>query len=204
MLTRCEQKIMEVVLVKPFASYSVRQLSTTIKQSYALTHGAVQSLYGRKLLTMKKMGKALACQANLSADPQILALATIEHAYRFLHKAYFGFIIEELQQKLYDELYILILFGSHARGTATKTSDIDLLFVVNAEPEIERVRKKVKTVLSSTQLKVEFEIVTAAWLFQMFNEKGTVGREVLECSLVLQGAEAYYNLVREHDQKRGH
>ncbi|MEM8526301.1 MAG: nucleotidyltransferase domain-containing protein [Bacteroidota bacterium] len=44
-------------------------------------------------------------------------------------------ILEDLKKEfrgLYgDELYNLILFGSHARGEATEDSDIDLLVVLN-------------------------------------------------------------------------
>ena len=38
----------------------------------------------------------------------------------------------------------------------------------------------------------------------MFQQKNSVGREVLECSIVLYGAEQYYTLVRQYDQKGGH
>lgn len=101
-------------------------------------------------------------------------------------------------------IYIMILFGSYAKGTATKKSDIDLLFVVQNEADIEKIKKKVRSVLSSTNIKIEFDVITIEWLIKMFEERHTVGREVLEASITLYGAEQYYSLVNSYDKKRGH
>ncbi len=54
----------------------------------------------------------------------------------------------------------------------------------------------------STALKIDTEVVTTAWLVQMFNEKNSVGREILNNYLVLHGAEQYYILVRKYDQQK--
>jgi len=195
---------MEVVLPQPFKTYSMRQISKKIKGSYALTHQSIKSLLAKKIIKAEKIGNSLACQLNFSADPQLLAISSLIHAQNFLNKARFGFVIDEIKEKLNDFIYIMVLFGSYAKGTATKESDLDLLFIVQNEENLEMIRKKVKSVLSSTKIKIEFEAVTTKWLMQMFEEKNTVGREVLENSIVLHGAEQYYTLVRAYDQKRGH
>ena len=58
--------------------------------------------------------------------------------------------------------------------------------------------------LSSTNTKIEFDVITAEWLIKMFEEKNTIGREVLEGSIILHGAEQYYSMVNAYDKKRGH
>lgn len=204
MLTNCEQKIMEVLLPQPFQVYSIRKISEKIKTSYALTHESIQSLIKKKLIKTKKIGNSLSCQPNLSAEPQLLAISSLIHSQKFLNKVRFGFVIDEIKDKLNDMIYIMILFGSYAKGKAKKESDIDLLFVVQNEKDIEKTRKIVKSALSSTRIKVEFEVITTGWLIKMFEEKHSVGREVLEGSIMLHGAEQYYTLVRAYDQKRGH
>ncbi len=204
MLTACEQKIMEVVLTQPFKAHSIKHISELIKSSYALTHESIKSLLNKKILKAKKLGNALACQLNLSADPQSLAISSLIHSQNFLSNAAYSFVIDDIKNKLDDLIYIMILFGSHAKGTATKKSDIDLLFVVQNEQDIEKTRKKIKTALSLTNIKVEFEVITTEWLTKMFEERHSVGREALEASIILHGAEQYYNLVKAYDKKRGH
>jgi predicted nucleotidyltransferase len=204
MLTNCEQKIMEMLLPQPFRAYSIRQINIVIKGSYALTYQSVHSLTHKKLIKAKKMGNSLSCQLNLSADPQLLAISSLIYSQGFLRRVRFSFLIDEIKERLNDLIYIMVLFGSHAKGTAKRSSDVDLLFVVQNEKDIEKTRGKIKSVLSSTKIKVEFEVITTEWLLKMFQEKNTVGREVLEGSIILYGAEQYYTLVRAYDQKRGH
>jgi predicted nucleotidyltransferase len=164
----------------------------------------VNSLTHKKLIKAKKMGNSLSCQLNLSSDPQLLAISSLTHSQGLLRRVRFSFLIDEIKEKLNDLIYITALFGSHAKGTAKRSSDVNLPFVVQNEKEIEKTRGKIKSVLSSTKIKIEFEIVTTEWLLKIFEEKNTVGREVLEGSIILHGAEQYYTLVRNYDQKRGH
>lgn len=204
MLTRCEQKIMEVVLPQPFKTYSIKCISKLIKSSYALTYDSIKTLLSKKMIKADKIGNSLACQLNLSADPQLLAMSSLTLSQKFLDKISFGFVIEDIKNKLNDLLYIMILFGSYAKGTATKNSDIDLLFIVQNKSDIEKTKKKIKSVISSTNIKIEFDVTTTEWLVRMFEEKHTIGREILEGSIILHGAEQYYTLVNAYDKKRGH
>ncbi len=204
MLTSCEQKIMNLLLPDPYSHYSIREISRRIKTSYALVHTSINQLQHKNLIEVTKTGKSQLCAVNLSADPQLLAIAAMENAQQYMKKAKFSFVIDHLKEKLSDFMYIMLLFGSYAKGTATSTSDVDLFFAVQHEQDIEKMKRKINTVLSSTALKIDAEVVTTAWLLQMFNEKSSVGREILNNSIVLHGAEQYYILVRKHDQQRGH
>ena len=167
-------------------------------------HTSINQLQHKNMITITKTGKSQLCTIDLRADPQILAMAAMESAQQYLKKSKFGFVIDDLKEKLSGFMYIMILFGSQATGKATPNSDIDLLLAIQHEQDLETVKRKINTVLSSTAIKVDAEVVTTAWLLQMFNEKNSVGREILNNSLVLHGAEQYYTLVRAYDQQRGH
>jgi predicted nucleotidyltransferase len=195
---------MEIVLPQPFKSYSVKHISRLINSSYALTYDSMKNLLSKKLVKAKKIGNALVCQLNLSADPQLLAIASLTLSQKFLDKVRFGFIIDEIKNKLSNYLYILALFGSYAKGTATKASDVDILLIVQHKTDIEKVKRKVESVLISTDIEIEFDVITTKWLVKMFEERDTVGREVLESSIILHGAEQYYSMVNSYDKERGH
>lgn len=204
MLTQCEQRIMEVLLQQPFKAYSVRQLSKLIKNSYALAHKSVKLLLERKLAKATRIGNSLACRLNLSGDPQLLAISSMICSNKYISRSKFGFIIDDIKEKLSSIIYMMILFGSHAKDTARKDSDIDLLLIVENEADIEKVKKIIRQILSSTAVKIEFEVITTQWLFEMFEKRNTVGREALEASIILHGAEQYYTLVNHYDKTRGH
>ncbi|PIO06112.1 hypothetical protein COT47_03475, partial [Candidatus Woesearchaeota archaeon CG08_land_8_20_14_0_20_43_7] len=189
---------------QPYKTYSIRNLSRLIKTSYALTYGSVQSLIKKKLINMEKIGNSSICRLNLSADPREIAIASLIHSKKYLDKADFGYLIKEIQDKLIGRFYIMLLFGSHAKGKAGKDSDIDLLFAVEHSEDIEKTRKNIMSVISSTKKKIDFDVITTEWLLKMFDEKDSVGREALLASIVLRGAESYYGLVNTYDKKRGY
>ena len=204
MLTHCEQKIMELLLPQPFRFYSIKKISSLIDTSYALTYDSVRSLQKKEIIKAEKMGNVLACNLNLSANPQLLAVSSLILSENFLNKVSFGFVIDEIRGKLSDSIYILALFGSYAKGRATKKSDVDLLFIVQNKLDIDKIKKRIQSVLSETNMKIEFEVITSEWLIKMFEEKQTVGREVLNASIILHGSEQYYTMVNNYDKKRGH
>ncbi len=203
MITKCEQKIMEVVLPQPFKSYSVRNLSKLINSSYALTYDSVKTLIKKGMIRTERIGTTISCRADLSADPQLLAISSLTHSQKLLSKAKYGFMIDEIKQNL-QSLYLLILFGSRVKGTQKKNSDIDLLFVMQNKLDIEQTKKRIRSLLSSTNLNIEFDVITTEWLVKMFDEKQSLGREVLNASIILHGAEQYYTLVNIYDKKRGY
>jgi predicted nucleotidyltransferase len=53
---------------------------------------------------------------------------------KMLNKVLNGFL-EKCREKFKDDLISIILFGSYARGTATKYSDIDLLIIAKNLPK---------------------------------------------------------------------
>ena len=154
MSKNCEQKIMEVLLPEPFEVYSVRKISKIVKTDYSLVYKSVKELIKKELIKVKRIGKTLSCQLSLSADPHVLAVSSLIHSQRLLDKSGFGFIIEEIREKLANSIYIMILFGSYAKGTATKKSDVDLLFVVQNEADIEKIRKRIQSIVSETDIKI--------------------------------------------------
>ena len=76
--------------------------------------------------------------------------------------------------------------------------------ILGLEKYPEKTRKKVQLITSETNINIEFEVITADWLTKMFQEKNTVGREVLNASIILHGADQYYAMVNDYDKKRGH
>jgi len=204
MLTHCEQKIMEILLPQPFKAYSVKRISKLISSSYALTYDSTKALQRKNLIKAKKIGNSLACNVNLAAEPRSLAISSLIYSNKLLNKVKFGFIIDEIREKLSDSIYIMILFGSYAKGTATIKSDVDLLFVVQNEADIGKTKKRIRAIISETNISIEFEVITAEWLIKMFGEKNSVGREVLNVSIILHGAEQYYSMVNKYDKERGH
>ncbi len=204
MLNNCELKILGLLLRKPEDFYSINDLAKKVKLAYPYVYDSVKNLKEKELLTVKKIGKSNLCQVRFD-HPEELAVAAMEMKREFLRQHLsINNLAHQLQEALTDELYILLLFGSYARRTATKTSDIDLFFIIQDQQNIESLRKKAKAVLSKLNYPVEFEVSTMNWFYEMLGDKNTVGREIFKANIILHNAESYLQLIKKYDQRQRH
>lgn len=204
MLNNCELKILGLLLRAPEEFYSINDMAKKIKLAYPYVYDSVKNLEKKELLMVKKIGKSNLCQVRFE-HPEELAIAALEMRKEFLaHNLSISNLAHQLHGALADELYILLLFGSQAKGTASKTSDIDCFFIIQDQHHIEPFRKKVSAVLSKLDYPVEFEISTMKWFYEMLGDKNTVGREIFKASIILHNAESYLHLVQTYDQRQRH
>ncbi len=204
MLNNAELKALGFLLAKPEELFSINDLAKKINLAYPYVYDSINNLEKNGLVTVKKIGKSNLCQIRFE-HPEELALAAMEKSKEFLdrHLSIRNLTVQ-LKEALADELYILLLFGSYAKGTATKTSDIDLFFIIQDEKNIESFRKKVQNILGKLNYPVEFEVSTMKWFYEMLGDKTTVGREIFKTNIILHNAEGYLYLVKKYDQRQRH
>jgi len=188
----------------PLEMFSINQLAKKINLAYPYVYESINKLNKKRLVSVKKIGKNNLCQLKFD-NPIDLALASMENTKNFLSKhLQINNLAQQLKENLTQELYILLLFGSQAKGKATKNSDIDLFFIIKDKNKIDKFRKKVNSVMAKLNYNTEFEVSTMNWFYDMLSDKTTVGREIFKTNLVLHNPEAYFWLVREHDQRKGY
>lgn len=204
MFNNAELKALGLLLAKPEEFFSINDLAKKINLAYPYVYDSINNLERNGLVTVKRIGKSNLCQIHFE-HPEELALAAMEKSKEFLdrHLSIRNLTVQ-LKEALADELYILLLFGSYAKSMATKTSDIDLFFIIRDEKNIEPFRKKVKNALSKLDYPVEFEVSTMEWFYEMLGNKTTVGREIFKANLILHNAESYLYLVKKYDQRQRH
>ena len=204
MLTSCEIKILEQLIQKPLEAQSINQLAQKIKLAYPHVYHSVQELEKRELLDITTTGRSSLCRVRFD-HPELLAIASMETSQGFLSKyLHINNLFHQLTEELSAELYIALIFGSYAKGKATKKSDIDLFFIVQEKSKIEAFKNKINSVLNKLNYKVDFEVSTLDWFYEMLGEKNTVGREIFESSIILHNAEAYFYVVRKYVQRKGY
>ena len=206
MLNCIEKKILGIMLRTPLDSFSIYRLSKILSCKYSYVYRCVKSLQKKKLIKADKEGNTYQCRINFeTAGIEDLAVPSIEGRTNYLNKSLnIKVIHNSLNEKLSAFMHITLLFGSYAKGTNKKDSDIDLFFIVEDEHKVDNFKKQVKSILSGLSYKTHIVVSTIDWFYSMINEKNSVGREVLKSSIVLSNAESYYNLVKKHDKERGY
>ena len=204
MLNNCERKVIGILMRNPLEVYSVNQLAKETNLAYPYVYDSIKRLENEALLSVKKIGKSNLCRIRFD-NPEMLAIVSMINTQNFLYMhSKINNLTKQLKEALNDELYVMLLFGSHAKAKATKKSDIDLFFIIKDKKNIELFRKKINSVVSKLSYNIEFEVSTMEWFYEMLGDKTTVGREIFKSNIVLHNAEAYFYLVRKYDQRKGY
>ena len=201
-----ENKILGSLLRQPLESRSMHKISLDTKLSYVTVHKLIPSLTKRRLVKQEKKGKANLVSVDFeNAKLEELSSAILsEKAGLLRNYPQIAILTKEIEEALAGKLYILLLFGSYAKGKPKKESDIDFLFIIPHREYIEDYKEKINKALKLSALKKHFSIVSTDDFMDMLNQKYTVGREAFQEGIVLFGAEPYYAMVKSYVRTQGY
>src|SRR3989344_5290674 len=146
-------------------SCTIRELSKGIKADYKITHTAVQSLIKNTYEAEDERRTDLMKNRNIQ---------TVD------------FWLSELKFP-----FIALIFGSHAKGVATKHSDIDIMIICD-----ENRKKHVENKMSMMTFDIHLIVLTPdEFLSGMRSKEPMVQAEALKNHIILVNIEQYYGMV---------
>lgn len=168
---------------------SILQVAKLRKINYKTAYEAVQKLNKEGVIDIKKIGRASYCTFNNYFNPTVF-IAENERREELLKNKDIRVLYEKL-----DALpcsFITLVFGSYARGKASRGSDIDLL-VIGEEKDT----RKVQETVSLLPLEIHVTAVTSQEFLRMAKTREfTVVSEAVKNNIILVGVEEYYRLVQ--------
>ncbi len=190
---KTENKII-MAMLKEDSSFTIRELSKKINSDYKITHIAVKRLLQKNILKKKNVGKSLLCTLNRWSAAEELFFAEYERADEILKNKDLKQIYKEIMPKLRTSFFIMLLFGSFAKGNYHKNSDIDLLFISNEK----FFENDIKRVLRLIPLKIHSLVFNENEFLKMLSSKEpNVVKEAVDNYIVPYGIENFYNLMRK-------
>ncbi len=185
---------------------TILEISKKLGIGYRPAYNHINSMEKEGIIKVEKIGNAKRCLLNLSSEKSRHLLEEIdalkkEEIYRKNPKikAVIESMISKLTEEFISDIHSIILFGSYAKGIATKTSDIDLLFIVT-DLKNRRLRENIERESSSYQyshnLKVS-PLITDINEFQRMlkADELNVGKESKSHGISLYGSEMFWRLV---------
>jgi predicted nucleotidyltransferase len=171
---------------------SIREIAQKTALSYNTCYKTVQDLAASKVLSLQKKGNVVFCSLRPGQlTSLLLSLVSYREATVFFRKnIIIQKMIDELLAEKKKDIMCLAIFGSYARGTARKQSDVDM-FVVGKPVE-----KYVQQLAMKYALDIHLVTATPKEFTVMMRGEGvTVGKEVVSSGIVLYGFEKYWELV---------
>ena len=117
---------------------TILEISKRLKIGYRPAYNHINEMETEQIIQIEKVGSSKQCRLILSNPNtrhllESLDIERKEELYKENPRLkLIDNLISKLTEKFISEIHSIVLFGSYAKGTAAKQSDIDLLFIVSS------------------------------------------------------------------------
>ena len=185
---------------------TILEISKRLKIGYRPAYNHIAEMEKEGITKVERIGSSKQCKLNL-INPKtrhlLESLDLIRKEEIYKENTKLKVIIESLILKITEnfisDVHSIVLFGSYAKGTATKQSDIDLMFVIN-DLRNKSIRESIERESASYQyshnIKVSPLITDIEELRKMLKAKElNVGKEAKEYGISLYGHEMFWRIM---------
>jgi predicted nucleotidyltransferase len=179
--------VLKFLLGNKGAGFTIKKISEGAKINYRIAYEKAISLEKDGLIKIEKQGNSKICNLAYKFDWKIFEAEYLRRQELFKNKDFL--IIHNHLSKL-EFPFVALLFGSYAKGTQTKHSDMDILAIGGEEKEIE----SNLTLLFSDKIHLTW-MTHKDFLLMAKSREFTVVSEAMKNNVILIGIEEYYRLL---------
>lgn len=192
---KIELKIVDLLARNAERKFTINEIAKSLGEYYSFAHRIVNRLINDGVIVKEKAGKSWLCSINLENEKTtaLIQLSEIEKKNEFyISNKELRVITEDFIKSAKSTVkpISIVLFGSYAKGTATKQSDIDILLISKSKTGIDKITKEIYARFGK-------EINVIAITTRDFKkQKGkALIREIVKNHYVLYGVERFIGLV---------
>ncbi len=178
--------ILKLLIEHQDKTYSMRQIALQRKINYKSAYLNLKILAKEGAVHLQELGNTTLCSFNQTWNASVFE---VEYArlQEFLKNKNILILYNRLVK--INSQFILVLFGSYAKGHETKNSDIDLLLITDEPKHIEREIRLIPLKIHMTHLTYEH------FNTMLKSKEFTVVSEAIKKNILLFGAEDYYRMI---------
>ena len=172
---------------------SISTIAKMLEKDYKNAHNIVSRLSKTSAVKLQAFGKSYRVILANKPRPLIFEAEYLRRNELLKNKDFA--VMRDSFEAMHSKLFVLLVFGSYAKKTQTKHSDIDLMFIVPDAGE-EKMESEIQSILSTLPLKIHAQIFKETDFKAMKNSREvTVGSEALKNNVILHGIESYYEMI---------
>jgi len=196
MITKTQEQILALLLSSPGEMLTIRGIARALKKSYALVYNNISDLENKSVIRKEDVPPAKTIRFNESVPDDLLIEIELNRRHELLLKySWIKVMLDDILRNSKDLFFVLIVFGSYAKGKQTSGSDIDLLAIVQADKDIRRMEDAV--LKTYTKIKKSINVVDIRNFKEMIMTKEmNIGNEAMKNHIIIHGVETYYQLIK--------
>ena len=173
---------------------NILKISKSLKMDYKNIYSIIKRLEKASLVKIETFGQSSRVKLNAIVHPLVFE-AEFERRNEILKDKNLAVMLSSFKRAIKSKLYVLLLFGSYAKKTQTKSSDIDLIVICPDGLE-DAFEKDINRTARSMPLPLHPLVFSESQFIEMANAKEpNVGQEALKNNVILYGIEQYYEMM---------
>lgn len=194
-LSKKQTEILKVFHSNPIKEYSISNLLEKLKaSSRAWLYRYLEEFCKQRILTSKKVGNSKAYSLNLDVNTMnyLSYLDTDNYSTSGVDRQ----IINSLLESKCD--YCLIVFGSHAENKQSKSSDLDICFLIPSKKIEKELKPLVENIKLKSLVKIDDHYITTEEFTKMLVwDKENLGKQIFRNNIVIFNHVIYYKVLKE-------
>ena len=177
-----------------FEEITFKQLKNRSGQkSNNLIQTAIQAFKEENLVTEKKTGNVSTFKLDLNS--KTLKYLTLINEYKIREKNLPLQIIKKFEPKKITPFFILLVFGSYAKQTMKKESDLDIALIVDNETVKKKVTPYIRSIERKEIISIDSHVITKEEYTEMItSDYENLGKQIFKNNLVIKGYEEFIEL----------
>ena len=189
-----ESTIIKFLIENKNEELNIRNISKSIRMDYKNVYSIIKRLEKISLVRIETFGQSSRVKLNAIVHPLVFE-AEFERRKEILKDNNLAVMLSSFKRAIKSKLYVMLLFGSYAKKTRTKSSDIDLMIICPNGLE-DALEKDINKAAHSMPLPLHPLVFSESQFIEMANAKEpNVGQEALKNNVILYGIEQYYGMM---------
>ena len=193
MLTKTQEKILEIFVSKINCKFSINELSKLLEKPYPLIHRSVKELIREKFILIDER-KLLYLDYKLNLTE--LSFIESERIKKALarNKAV-SLFIKDCLNEINEDFFIFLIFGSFVEEK--KFNDLDIMIILENASKINNTEKLIHNITLNFSLKVDINVLSKESAYEMLSKREQLNilNESLNKHLIVFGGENYYKIL---------
>jgi predicted nucleotidyltransferase len=192
---RLELRIIDLLARNTERKFTINEIAKSLEEYYSFVHRTINKLIKDCVIIKEKAGRSYLCSINLSDEKAIalIQLSEIEKRDEFyISNKELKVILDDFvksAESAFNPISV-VLFGSYAKGTETKDSDIDILSISKTKNGFDRL---VRDIYSKYGKEINMIAMTPDDFRRQKDE--ALIKEIIKEHYILFGFEKFVSLV---------
>jgi len=196
-MTKTQEQILMWLVKNPQEKATIRGIARKLGKSYALVYNNLLELERKEIIIKQPVPPAQIISLNEHAPLELFVDIEFKIKDNFLQKhSWAKLMLKDVLRNISTPFFILMVFGSYAKGSQDEKSDLDLLMVVNEKKEIKDAEKAMQNIY--TKVKKSIHAVDLGNFREMLQNPGklSIGNEAKKHHILLYGIEEYHQIIK--------